>query len=158
LPILSEAERHQLLVECNRTTADYPRLCAHEQFEEHVRRSPDAVAAVFEKQSWTYAELNRQAERIASCLRKAGACPGARVAICVERSLNMLAALLGIWKSGAAFVPLDPGYPPERLQSILDDAAPVVFITAKNIRGSLRSQAQAMFLEDLQTAQSDPAS
>jgi amino acid adenylation domain-containing protein len=156
-PILSEPERRQLLADWNATAADYPRVCAHQRFEEHVRRTPAAIAAVFDKHSWTYADLNRRAEGISVRLRECGVGPGATVAICVERSLDMLAALLGIWKSGAAYVPLDPAYPSQRLQHILDDSEPVVLVTQKRLRDVVKSPAPVILLDDLAHGVTDVA-
>jgi amino acid adenylation domain-containing protein len=149
LPILTDPERRQLLLDWNNTARDYPQVCAHQWFEEQARRTPNAVAAVFEKHSWTYADLNRHADGIALCLRGLGASPGATVAICVGRSLEMLASLLGIWKSGAAYVPLDPNFPKERLQFILDDSGAVALITEKKLQGTLKSQVPVLLVDDL---------
>ena len=130
LPLLSEAERHQLLVEWNATGADYPRdKCVHELFEAQAARTPDAVAIVHEDAQLTYAELNAKANRLAHHLRGLGVKPDALVAICVERSLEMVVGLLAILKAGGAYVPLDPAYPAERLAYMLEDSAPVVVLT-----------------------------
>jgi amino acid adenylation domain-containing protein len=138
LPLLTEAERHQLIVEWNDTTTDYPQdQCIHELFEDRVEQTPDAVALVFEDQQLTYRQLNQRANKIAHYLRRllAQAEPslgvGAQVlvGICVERSLEMVVGLLGILKAGAAYVPLDPEYPPERLAFMLEDAQVPVLLT-----------------------------
>src|SRR4029077_79704 len=101
LPILSAAERQELLYEWNDTGAEYPRdKCVHQLFEEQVAKSPDAVAVVFEDQSLRYAELNRRANQLAHYLRELGVRPDARVAICVERSLEMVVGLLSVLKAG----------------------------------------------------------
>ena len=113
LPLLGEGERRQVLVEWNQTAAAYPQgVCVHELFEQQVARSPEAVAVVCGEQQWTYAELNARANRLAHHLRSLGVGPEVRVGICVERSLAMVAGLLGILKAGGAYVPLDPDYPP----------------------------------------------
>ena len=130
LPLLSEAERHQLLVEWNATEADYPRdKCVHELFEAQAARTPDAIAVVHDDARLTYAELNARANRLAHHLRTLGVKPDARVAICVERSLEMVVGLLAILKAGAAYVPLDPAYPAQRLAYMLEDSAPVAVLT-----------------------------
>ena len=122
LPLLTEPERHQLLVEWNATQTDYPRdKCIHELFEEQVERTPDAVALVFEDQRLTYRELNRRANQLAHYLRKLGVGPEVLVGICMERSLEMVVGLLGILKAGGAYVPLDPAYPKERLAFMVED-------------------------------------
>ena len=120
LPILSEAEKHQVLVEWNETKRDYPKdKCVHQLFEEQVKRTPETVAVVFEDQQLTYRELNSQANQLAHYLKKLGVGPETLVGICVERSLEMIVGLLGILKAGGAYVPLDPGYPKERLGFML---------------------------------------
>jgi non-ribosomal peptide synthetase component F len=148
VPILSDEERHQLLVTWNATEADYPRdRCVHELFEAQVARDPAAVAVVYEEESLSYGELNIQANRLAHHLRSLGVGPDDRVAICVERSLEMVVGLLGILKAGGAYVPLDPSYPAERLGYMLADSAPVVILTHQPAREALERA-----LEGLATA------
>ena len=138
LPLLSEAERRQLLEEWNATEAEYPReKCLHELFEEQVERTPDAAAVAFEEQSLTYRELDRRANRLARRLQTLGVGPEARVGICVERSLEMVVGLLGILKAGGAYVPLDPSYPAERLRFMLDDSGAAVLITQRRMEAQL---------------------
>ena len=128
--VLPAAERHRVLVEWNATDAEYPSdKCIHELFEEQAARTPDAVAVVFEDQSLSYGELNGRANRLAHYLRGLGVKPDERVAICVERGLDMVAGLLAILKAGGAYVPLDPAYPAERLAYMLADSAPVALLT-----------------------------
>ena len=130
LPILSETERHQLLVEWNDTAADYPKdKCIHELFEEQVEKTPDAIAVTFEGQQLTYQELNRRANQLAHYLRGLGVSPEKLVGVCVERSLGMIVGLLGILKAGGAYVALDPNYPQERLAFMLKDAGLSVVMT-----------------------------
>ena len=113
--VLPEAERRQVLYDWNATQADYPQdRCLHELFEAQVRNTPEAVALVFEDQALSYAELNARANRLAHYLRRLGVGPDVLVAICVERSLEMVVGLLGILKAGGAYVPLDPAYPADR--------------------------------------------
>src|SRR5215210_4539118 len=134
LPLLSEAERHQLLFEWNDTATEYPRdRCVHELFEEQVERTPDAVAVVFEDQQLTYRELNRRANQLAHHLRALGVGPETLVGICVERSLEMVVGLLGILKAGGAYVPLDPAYPEERLTFVLEGARAPVLLTQQRL-------------------------
>lgn len=134
LLLLTEAERHLLLVEWNDTTRDYPRdKRIHELFEEQVERSPDAVAVVFEDQQLTYRELNNRANQLAHYLRKLGVQPETLVGICVEPSLEMVVGLLGILKAGGAYVPLDPDYPKERFAFILEDTQTKVLLTQKGL-------------------------
>src|SRR5215211_4668803 len=134
LPLLSEAERHQLLVEWNDTATEYPRdRCVHELFEEQVESTPDAVAVVFEEQQLTYRELDRRANQLAHHLRTLGVGPEVLVGICLERSLEMVVGLLGILKAGGAYVPLDPAYPEERLSFMLEDAKAPVLLTQERL-------------------------
>jgi amino acid adenylation domain-containing protein/thioester reductase-like protein len=130
LSLLTEAEQHQLLVEWNDTETEYPLdQCIHQIFEATVERTPDAVALVFEDQQLTYQELNYRANQLAHYLRKLGVRPEVIVAICVERSLDLVIGLLAILKAGGAYVPLDPSYPSERLALMLEDAKPLVLLT-----------------------------
>ncbi|GAA3312471.1 hypothetical protein GCM10020219_022390 [Nonomuraea dietziae] len=111
----------------NATAADFPGLTLHALVEEQVARTPDAVAVTFEGQSLTYRQLDERANQIAHRLAGLGA--GGLVAICAERSLELVAGLLGILKAGAAYVPLDPSYPQDRLTFMLADAAAPVVLT-----------------------------
>ncbi len=132
LPMLTDAERHQLLVEWNDTCREYPHECVHRLFEAQVERTPDRVAAKFGDSEFSYADLNARTNQIARALVDAGVTPRSFVAICIDRSLGMIAGLLGILKSGAAYIPIDPGFPRERLDFMLEDcAAPVLVTTTK---------------------------
>ncbi|WP_280949744.1 AMP-binding protein, partial [Methylosinus sp. 3S-1] len=112
IDVLSEAERHRLLVDWNDTAAAYPQdRCIHQLFEAQASETPDAVAVAFEEQSLTYAQLNARANRLAHHLRRLGVGPETLVGLCVERSLEMIVGLLGIMKAGGAYLPLDPDYP-----------------------------------------------
>ena len=136
LPILPESERHQILVDWNNTAADFPSdKCVHQLFEEQAARTPDAVAVVFEDKTLSYAELNRRANQLAHYLRKLGVKPDARVAICVQRGLEMVVALLAVLKAGGAYVPLDPAYPVDRLHFMLEDSEPVALLIQDDLRG-----------------------
>jgi amino acid adenylation domain-containing protein len=136
--LLTEAERHQLLEEWNDTAADYPGdKCIHELFEEQVERTPEAIALVFEDQELTYRELNAKANQLANYLRKQGVGNEVMVGICVERSPEMVAGILGILKAGGAYVPLDPNYPAERLAFMLEDAAVPVLLTQSRLLDKL---------------------
>lgn len=123
LPLLTRREREQLLVEWNRTETDFPRdKCVHELFAAQAAATPDATAMVCGKQSLTYRELNRRANQLAHHLKRLGIGPESLVGISMERSVEMIVALLGILKAGGAYVPLDPSYPAERLQFMLEDS------------------------------------
>ncbi|MEQ8464529.1 non-ribosomal peptide synthase/polyketide synthase [Coleofasciculus sp. E1-EBD-02] len=130
LPMLTEVEQQQLLVDWNQTQTDYPQSkCIHQLFEEQVARSPKAVAVVFEQEQLTYEQLNCRANQLAHYLRSQGVRPDVLVGLCVERSLSMVVGLLGILKAGGAYVPLDPEYPTERLNYMLEDAQVSVLLT-----------------------------
>jgi non-ribosomal peptide synthetase component F len=124
-----------VLYEWNDTGAEYPRdKCVHELFEEQVRRSPQATAVVFEKEELSYGELNERANQLAWRLRELGVGPEARVGLLAERSLEMVVGLLGVLKAGAAYVPLDPDYPSERLSYMLESARVKVLLTQEHLR------------------------
>ncbi|MCP4663524.1 MAG: AMP-binding protein, partial [bacterium] len=129
LPWLTAAERHQLLVDWNDTaTADSAGLI-HERFGRQAARMPEATAVVFEDQRLSYRELDRRANQLASTLRSLGVRPESRVGICLERSAELVVALLGVLKAGGAYVPLDPAYPAERLAFLLEDAGVELLVT-----------------------------
>ena len=138
LPLLSDPERRQLLVEWNETAVDYPReSCVHHLVEAQARQSPEAVAVVFEDRRLTYRELDLRSNRLARRLRTLGAGPGVRVGLCLDRSAEMVVALLGILKAGAAYLPLDPAFPPERLRFMADDAQLSLLVSTAALAGSL---------------------
>ncbi len=149
LPLLTEAERQQLLVEWNATQTSYPKeRCVYQLFEDQVERTPDAVALVFERQRLTYRELNAQANQLAHHLRQMGVGPEVRVGLCMERSLEMLVSLLGIFKAGGVYVPLDPTYPSERLTFMLRDAEVAVLLTKTPLLSLLAEQTSAVLCLD----------
>ena len=131
LPLLTEAERHQLLVVWSGAQVRRPEsgACIHELFEAEVARSPHTVAVVAADGTLTYEELDRRANELAHRLRALGVSPETLVGLCVERSLEMLVGLFGILKAGGAYVPLDPAYPTERLAFMLEDADVPVLLT-----------------------------
>ncbi|EDX71145.1 amino acid adenylation domain protein [Coleofasciculus chthonoplastes PCC 7420] len=138
LPILTEAQRHQLLVEWNNTQTDYPKdKCIHQLFEQQVEKTPEAVAVVFNEQHLTYRELNNRANQLAHYLQQLGVKPEYLVGICVERSLDMIVGLLGILKVGGAYVPIDPTYPTERITYMLEDAQVQVLLTQESLTQEL---------------------
>ncbi|WP_243147016.1 non-ribosomal peptide synthetase [Scytonema sp. UIC 10036] len=147
LPMLTSAE-HQLLSEWNNTQVDYPQRCIHELFEEQVKRSPNAVAAVFENEQLTYQELNNRANQLAHYLKTLGVEPGVLVGICMERSLEVVVGQLGILKAGGAYVPLDPEYPKDRLTFLIEDTQVPVILTHKKCIESLPThEAQLVCLD-----------
>ncbi|MBC5798694.1 MAG: amino acid adenylation domain-containing protein [Candidatus Eremiobacteraeota bacterium] len=122
LPLLSEAERHALLVEHNATTAPIGPAAVHAQFEAAVRRSPQAAAVVDDARTYTYAALNAEANRLAHRLLARGVEAGQPVGLALPRSARAVAALLGVLKAGAAFVPLDPALPEQRLAALIAES------------------------------------
>jgi amino acid adenylation domain-containing protein len=138
LQLLTQSERHQLVVEWNDTRVSQPAVeCVHQLVEEQVERTPDAVAVTFEGESLTYRELNTRANRLAHYLAGKGVGAGSLVAIYMERSIEMLVAVLATLKSGAGYIPLDPVYPPDRLAFMLSDASPAVLLTQQGLVGQL---------------------
>jgi non-ribosomal peptide synthetase component F len=136
--LLDEAERRRVLVEWNATEADAPQdKCVHQLIEAQVALTPQAIAVVYNGDHLTYAELNARANRLAHHLRALGVRPDDRVAICAERSLEMVVGLVAIHKAGGAYVPLDPAYPAERLECMLKDCAPVAALTHGPARSAL---------------------
>ena len=149
LPLLTESETNQLLIEWNNTQVDYPQIkCIHHLFEEQAELTPDAIAVVFENQQLTYTELNGRANQLAHYLQKLGVKSDTLVGICVERSLEMMVGLLGILKAGGAYLPLDPEYPQERLSFMLEDSQVKVLVTqAKLVKSIPEHQAQLICLD-----------
>jgi amino acid adenylation domain-containing protein len=132
LALLSPAEREQLLL-WNDTAVEYPDVSLLELLDAQAERSPDAVALVFEERRLTYAELHREAGRLAAHLRSLGVGPEVLVGIAAERSIEMVVGLLGILKAGGAYVPIDPGYPAERLAGMIEDAGVPVLLTQSHL-------------------------
>ncbi|MBB4639713.1 non-ribosomal peptide synthetase component F, partial [Longimicrobium terrae] len=130
LPLLPEAERRLVLEGLNATDRPYPAgLCVHDLFRAQAARTPDAAALVWRGERVTYAEMDRRANRIAHALRRRGAGPEVRVGICLPRTPDLVASMLGVLAAGAAYVPLDPAYPRERLGYMLEDAGVTLVIT-----------------------------
>ncbi|GAB1538394.1 hypothetical protein NUACC21_10540 [Scytonema sp. NUACC21] len=149
LPLLGAKERNQILVEWNNTQAVYPQqLCLHSLFEQQVLKTPHAVAVVFQEQRLTYSELNAKANQLAHYLISLGVKPEVLVGVCVERSLDMVVALLGILKAGGAYVPLDPTYPSTRLSYMLSDSQVSVLLTQAQLLSKLPAhQARVVALD-----------
>lgn len=134
LPILTENEQRQLLVEWNNTQTNYPHnLGIHQLFEAQVKHTPDAIAVVFQKEKLTYRELNNQANQLAHYLQNSGVKPDILVGLCLEKSLSMIVGILGILKAGGAYVPLDPNYPSERLNFMIEDSQISVLLTQSDL-------------------------
>jgi len=147
--LLSTDERSQMLREWNATGSDFPEnICLQELFEMQVARTPDAVAVSFEGQRLSYAELHCRANQLAHYLRKAGVGPETPVAIYLERSVEMIVALLGVLKAGGAYLPLETAQPKGRLQYVLEDAqAPVILAQARTAQMLPEHRAQVICLD-----------
>ncbi len=133
MPLMREAERRQLVIDWNDTATSYGGSgCVQELFEEQARKTPQMPAVQYEEQQLTYEDLNRRANRLAHHLRAQGVGRETLVGICVERSPAMLVGVLGILKAGAAYLPLDPSYPVERLRFMQEDAGLTILLTQQN--------------------------
>jgi len=162
LPLLSEAERAQVLGEwsgaglgAEEGREEWETLPS--LFAEQAARTPDRPAVVLDGVALSYGELLRRADRVAGVLRRLGVGPEVRVAICLERSPDLLVALLGVMRSGGAYVPLDPAFPRERLADLLADAAPAVILTASSLSGRLPATATpALTVEEMLSTASRP--
>src|SRR6266496_1429706 len=152
LPLLSEAERRQMVVEWNQTAAAYPAAqCVQELFEQQAARTPEREAVRGEEQGYSYRELNERANRLAHHLRKQGVGPDQRVGLCVERTADSLVAVLAILKAGGAYVPLQADHPAARLGQQLQGA--VELITEAKFAAQMPAFAGAMVVLDEDQAQ-----
>ncbi|NVJ28707.1 AMP-binding protein, partial [Myxococcus sp. AM011] len=150
LPLMQRDEQQRVLVEWNNTARDFPReSTAHALFEAQAARTPDATALRFEGESLTYAQLDARANRLANHLRSLGIRAEVPVALCLERSLDLVVSILAILKAGGAWVPLDPSYPVERLSFMLRDCAAPVLVTTEDIADELPTSAQQLVLLDV---------
>ncbi len=150
LPVLDGAERHQLLVEANDTAREPPRQpFVHRLFEERAAAAPEAPAVSQDgRRTLTYGELDRRANQLAHRLRALGVGADARVALVLDRSPELIVAILGIWKAGGAYVPLDPAYPADRLGYMLEDSRAPVLLTRRELAERLPAHAGATLLLD----------
>ena len=138
LPLITDSEKHQLLVEWNCLTTTYNRRqCLHELFEVHATQGPDAVAVTFEENALTYGQLSARADQLARYLRAHGVGPEVVVGVCLKRSLEMVVAVIAALKAGGAYLPLDAEYPLERLSYMLEDAGAGVVLTERVLEGRL---------------------
>ncbi|MBC8952379.1 non-ribosomal peptide synthetase [Xenorhabdus sp. PB62.4] len=156
LPLMDEQARQQVLHSFNNTDKPFPQHALIHQFiEQQVERSPDATALCYENTQLSYAELNHRANQLAHALVNAGVRPDDRVAICMERSLDMVISLVSILKAGAAYVPLDPEYPTDRLAYILSDSEPVILLTHHDLQEQLPAIEIPVWFLDNPTVQAD---
>ncbi len=151
LPILPDDERQQIITRWNRTARDFDQTqTIHHAFEQQVARTPDASALVFEGTDLSYRTLNDRANVVAQKLVEMGVRPGARVALFVPRSTDLLVGALAILKAGGAYVPLDPAYPADRIAHYLNDSGAAVVITQADMQGALpTSDAKPLILEQV---------
>lgn len=138
LELLSPGERRQMVVKWNQTRVRHERdIPVHRFFERAAANAPGALAVTDRGRTFSYGELNREANRMAVYLRSQGVRPDDRVVVCLDRSPQMIAAWLAVWKAGGAYVPLDPTHPSERLQQMIADAVPRLVLTDRNSRNKL---------------------
>ncbi len=136
-PLLADEESQQLLVEYNDTAGELPERCVHDRFSDHATAHPDAPAVECDGETLSYGELESKANHLAHYLRSLGVERESRVAICMTRGLEMVIGVLGILKAGAAYVPIDPSYPSERIAFMLEDGATAVLLTQSALLGQL---------------------
>ena len=149
MPLLTETERRQLLVDWNDTRVAYPTdVPLHKLIEDQAEKTPDSIAVIFESKGLTYRELNNRANQLAQFLRKNGVGPDVLVGVCAERSLELVIALLASMKAGGAYVPLDPEYPKDRLETMLQDAHPPVILTQMHLIDRLPDRLARIFCLD----------
>ena len=155
IPILTEKEKEVILGEWNTTTVEFPReKCIHELFEEQVLKTPGIIAIRDDNKAITYTELNEKANKLARYLHDSGAVEGSLVSICMERSTDILVALLAVLKAGCTYIPLDPIYPKDRLALILEDGNPALMITEKKLLESLpQTETKNIFIEEYESYQ-----
>ncbi|HST62575.1 MAG TPA: condensation domain-containing protein, partial [Longimicrobium sp.] len=138
LALAGPEERGQVVEEWNRTERPYPRnVCVHELFEAQVRERPDAVALVWGDESLTYRELDARANQLANHLVQLGVGPDVRVGVLLERSAELIVSILAVLKAGGCYVPLDPGYPAERLRLMLADSSVRVLLSRSDVAGAV---------------------
>ncbi len=149
IPLLTGAERQQLLVDWNDTSRAYPtEVPLHRLIEEQVEKTPESIALIYESEQLTYRQLNDRANRLAHYLRENGVGPDVLVGICAERSLEIVIALLASLKAGGAYVPLDPEYPKDRLVAMLRNANPAVVLTQRHLLDRLPDKTKNVFCLD----------
>ncbi|MFJ6438361.1 amino acid adenylation domain-containing protein [Streptomyces sp. NPDC091416] len=138
LRLMDDAQLHRTLVEWNRTEADLPHdVCLHRAFEARAAANPDAVAVVHGEERWSYARVDTEADRLAHHLRAQGVGPDDRVGLCLDRSPELLVALLGVLKAGGAYVPIDPAYPARRIATMVEGTSCAVMISRSDLAGGL---------------------
>ncbi len=149
LPMLSERELYELLVERNQTSHNFPTGCLHQHVENIAANTPNEIAVIHGHQQLSYEELNARANQLAHYLRKRGIGCNSRVGICLERSLDFAIALIGVLKAGGTCVPLDPKYPDDRLAYMMEDVAASLVLTQRGkLRAAVPSATRVIFLSE----------
>ncbi|WP_170958295.1 non-ribosomal peptide synthetase [Bacillus pseudomycoides] len=149
IEVLSEEERNEILYEFNNTKMEYPRnRTIHQLFEEQVCRMPNQLAVVYENQKITYEELNKRANQLARRLQEKGVQTNQLIGIMVERSIEMIVGILGILKSGGAYVPIDPEYPKERIEYILKDSNVSILLTQNSLLDNVQYEGSVLNLNE----------
>ncbi|HCY85515.1 MAG TPA: non-ribosomal peptide synthetase [Desulfobacteraceae bacterium] len=141
LPLLTAKDRRIMLTEWNDTATDYPKTCLHRLIEDRVDDTPDAAALISGTMQLTYGQLNARTNQVGRYLQKLGVAPGTRVAICMERSPEMVIGLLGIMKAGGTYVPVDPEYPEDRIRYMLEDTQAPLLVTQEKLLDRLPTHA-----------------
>ncbi len=157
LTMLTEEEERQLRVDFNSTACEIPPVTVEELIRRQVVRTPDAIAVEAYsndagRERLTYRELNERANGLADRLRRAGVRDGTLVALCVERTVDLAIAPLAVWKAGGAYLPLDPGFPKERLAYLMEDAQTAVLLTTRALQGRFEAAQKRVFCDDVNSA------
>ena len=149
IELLDEKEKHKLLVEWNNTQANYPQdKCIHQLFEEQVAKTPDNIAIIFEDKQLTYSELNSRANQLAHTLSDKGVKSDSIVAVIADRSLEMAAGIIGVLKSGGAYLPIDPKLPEERIKFMLNDTQTKLILTQQHLMENINFEGEILNLND----------
>ena len=153
ISLVTDQEKELILGHWNNTIVDFPKeKCIYQLFEEQVLKTPDAIAISDDKKRVTYSQLNEKANKLSRYLHRLGAVEGSLVAICIERSTDLLVCLLAIQKAGCTYIPLDPIYPKDRLALILEDGNPAILLTEKKLLDNLpETDAINVFVEEEET-------
>ncbi len=156
IDILTEEEKHHILTDFNNTKADYPKdKTIHQLFEEQVEKTPDNIAVVYEEKSFTYRELNERANQLARVLRYKGVKSDSIIAIMVEKSLDMIVGIMGVLKSGGAYLPIDPEYPKDRIEYMLEDSGAIMLLTQKSVNKDISYSGEIIILDEYETCHED---
>ncbi|NOQ24952.1 MAG: amino acid adenylation domain-containing protein, partial [Bacteroidales bacterium] len=148
IDILTEEEKHQLLYEFNKTETDYPKeKTIHQLFEEQVKQFPDKLALEYKNKTFTYQELNEESNKVANCLRKRNVFNEQLIGLMVNRSPEMIIGILGILKSGGAYVPIDPEYPKERINHLIKDSGVTILLSTEGFEKTFDFSGEIILLD-----------